>query len=132
MRRCSMRTHEQPISSLQRLAVPALGLVLMLLGGVVAGVFRELVAPWAAVTEADDELALARAANSHQSDAVSARAMQQLAARADVAHARLTLWEDPAFLQSPLQVMQMQIDQLADQVLELTHRADNAPPIDRR
>lgn len=86
----------------------------------------------AAADQADDELGLARLANTRRPNAVSPHTLRQLEARADIAHARLALWEDPAFLKSPLQVMQMQIDQLTDQVLELTHRADSAPTIDWR
>jgi hypothetical protein len=78
------------------------------------------------------DLHRARAANTHQPDAVSPHTIRQLEARADVARLRLALWEDPAFLQSPLQVVQMQIDQLSDQVLNLMQRVDRALAIDLR
>jgi hypothetical protein len=82
--------------------------------------------------QAEHDLGRARSANALQPDAVSRRTIRQLETRADVARARVALWEDPAFLQSPLHVMQMQIDQLSDHVLDLAHRADKAPAVDLR
>lgn len=85
-----------------------------------------------AVHQAEGELAAARAANMRQAGTVSAITLQQLEAAADLAQVRLAIWGDPSFLDSPLQVMQMQIDQLADEVFELIHRVDNQFSIDRR
>jgi hypothetical protein len=82
--------------------------------------------------QAEHDLGRARSANALQPDAVSRRTIRQLETRADVARARVALWEDPTFLQSPLHVMQMQIDQLSDHVLDLAHRADKAPAVDLR
>lgn len=85
-----------------------------------------------AMQQAEDELAAARAANTRQAGTVSAPTLRQLEAAADLARARMAIWADPSFLDSPLQVMQMQIDQLADEVFELIHRVDNKFSIDRR
>ena len=85
-----------------------------------------------AVSQAEDELAAARAANTRQAGTVSATTLRQLEAAADLAQARLAIWDDPSFLDSQLQVMQMQIDQLADEVFELIHRVDNRFSRDRR
>ncbi|NBW87050.1 MAG: hypothetical protein EBR23_09545 [Planctomycetia bacterium] len=82
--------------------------------------------------QADEDLAAAHGANERHAGTVSPEAMGVLEARAEVAAARLVLWEDPAFLEAPLAVMQMQIDQLSDQMLELAQRIDNAPSVDRR
>lgn len=85
-----------------------------------------------AARQADMELTSAEAANARQAGTVSALTLRQLEAAADLAHARLAIWDDPSFLDSPLQVMQMQIDQLADEVFELIHRVDNQFSADRR
>ena len=85
-----------------------------------------------AADQAERDLARARSANSLRPDAVSGGTIKQLEARSDVARTRLAIWEDPAFLQSPLHVMQMQIDQLSDQVHDLVQRLDRAPAIDLR
>lgn len=85
----------------------------------------------AAMLQADEDLATARAANERHAGTASPEAIGVLEARAEVAEARLALWEDPAFLDTPLAVMQMQIDQLSDQMLELDQRID-APTVDGR
>jgi len=82
--------------------------------------------------QAEEDLAAAHGANERHAGTVSRETIGVLEARAEVAAARLSLWEDPAFLEAPQAVMQMQIDQLADQMLELTQRIDNAPAVDRR
>ncbi len=82
--------------------------------------------------QADEDLAAAHGANERHAGTVSHEAVGVLAARAEVAAARLALWEDPTFLEAPLAVMQMQLDQLSDEVLELAQRIDNAPSVDRR
>jgi hypothetical protein len=85
-----------------------------------------------AVRQAEDELATARSANMRQPGTVSQTTLRQLEAAAELAQARLAVWNDPSFLDSPLQVMQMQIDQLADEVFDLVHRVDNRFLQDRR
>lgn len=86
----------------------------------------------AARLQADEDLAAAHAANEHHAGTVSRETIGVLEARAEVAAIRLALWEDPAFLDTPLAALQMQIDQLADQVLDLAQRIDNAPAMNRR
>jgi exonuclease VII large subunit len=85
-----------------------------------------------AALEADENLAAARAANQRIANAVSPLIVRQLEARTEVAHARLRLWEDGTFLDSPFQMMQMQIDQIVDEVQDLLDRVEHAPAIDRR
>lgn len=85
-----------------------------------------------AVQVAEKELAAAAAVNGHKADAVSPINMRILEHRLELARLRSEIWNDPAFLSSVNAVLQMQIDQLADQVQELEHRVDNAPAIDRR
>lgn len=85
-----------------------------------------------AVQQADDDLFKAKAASRRQKAAVSPLELARLQAAADLARARRELWDDPSFLDSPLQMMQMQIDQLSDDLFELTHRVDNSPALDRR
>jgi len=85
-----------------------------------------------AALQAEKELAAARAANARRAGTVSATTLAQLEAAADLARARQAIWEDPSFLDSPQQRMQMQIDQLADDVFELIQRVDNRFSVDRR
>lgn len=86
----------------------------------------------AAEQQAAEELAAVRSANARQSGTVSAATIRQLEAAVELARVRLAIWNDPAFLESPLQVIQMQLDQLADEVLELIDRVDNRTSRDRR
>lgn len=86
----------------------------------------------AAMLQADEDLAAARGANERHVGTVSPEVIGVLEARAEVAAARLALWEDPAFLDTLPAVMQMQIDQLSDQILELKQRIDDSPAVDHR
>ena len=86
----------------------------------------------AAVQLAEQELAAAIAVNGRKADAVSPLDMRLLELRLDVARLRGEIWDDPAFLGSPTDVLQMQVDQLADQLQEVVQRVDNAPSLDRR
>jgi hypothetical protein len=86
----------------------------------------------AAVRIAEQDLAAATAINGRKADAVSPLDMRLLEIRLDIARLRAEVWDDPAFLASPTDVLQMQIDQLADQVQDVLHSVDNAPTLDRR
>jgi hypothetical protein len=86
----------------------------------------------AAAEQAAVELEAARAANQRAQGAVSPRAILQLEAALELAEIRRSIWDDPSFLDSPLQVMQMQIDQLTDEVFELILRTDSGLLDDRR
>lgn len=86
----------------------------------------------AAVQLAEQDLAAAAAVGSRRADAISPLDMRLLEIRLDIARLRAEVWDDPAFLASPTDVLQMQIDQLADQVQDMAHRVDNAPALDRR
>lgn len=85
-----------------------------------------------AVLQAEEERAAVRAVKARQPGAVSPDEERQLDAAVDLAKVRLEIWNDPAFLDSPLRVMQMQIDQLADEVFELKQRSDTRFLQDRR
>lgn len=85
-----------------------------------------------AVRQAEQERAAAQAVKARQPGAVSPDEERQLDAAVDLAKVRLEIWNDPAFLDAPLQVMQMQIDQLADDVFELRQRSDTRFLQDRR
>jgi hypothetical protein len=86
----------------------------------------------AAVRLAEQDLAAAVAVNGRKPDAISPIDVRILQLRLDVARLRAEVWDDPAFLASPVDVLQMQIDQLADQMQDMAHRVDGAPTIDRR
>lgn len=86
----------------------------------------------AAVQLAEQEIAAAIAVNGRQADAVSPLDMRILELRLIIARLRAEIWDDPAFLASPADVLQMQVDQLADQLQEVVQRIDNAPSLDRR
>lgn len=81
---------------------------------------------------AEQDLAAARAVRQRQPVAVSAADLRLFEIKAEIAAIRLALLEDPAFLDSPLDVMQLQIDQLADLILDATDHLDAAPALDRR
>ena len=73
----------------------------------------------------------ARAARQRQPRAVSAADFKQLEIKAEIAALRVELLDDPRFLESTVDVMQMQIDQLADLILDGVDRIETAPGIDR-
>jgi hypothetical protein len=56
----------------------------------------------------------------------------ELHTRCTEARLRAEIWEDPAFLAEPIDVLQMQIDQLGDQMQDMLDAIDNAPALDRR
>ena len=84
---------------------------------------------WAAVLVLTDRPAAVRR---RQPEAVSEIVLRQFEARAEIARLRAALWEDPSFRRSPIEMMQMQIDQLADLVIDTTDAVDAAPTINRR
>jgi hypothetical protein len=89
-------------------------------------------AAFAAIRLAEQELAAAVAVNGRKADAVSPLDMRLLELRLQIARLRAEIWDDPAFLASPTDVLQMQVDQLSDQLQELVQRVDDAPSLDRR
>jgi hypothetical protein len=86
----------------------------------------------AAIRLAEQELAAAVAVNGRKANAVSPLDMRLLELRLQIARLRAEIWEDPAFLASPTDVLQMQVDQLTDQLQEVVQRVDDAPSLDRR
>lgn len=85
-----------------------------------------------AVRLAEQDLADAHAVNNRKTDAVGPLDLKLREIRLEVARLRDEIWDDPTFLASPTDVLQMQIDQLADKVHDLLLAVENAPAIDRR
>lgn len=85
-----------------------------------------------AVRLAEEDLADARAVNGRKPDAIGPLDLRMREIRLEVARLRAEIWDDPTFLASPNDVLQMQIDQLADKVHDLLLAVENAPAIDRR
>lgn len=96
------------------------------------GFIAQRAAAHAAVKLAEEDLAEAIAANGRRPDAVSPLDVRILEQRRDIARLRAEIWDDPAFLADPMDVLQMQIDQLADQMQDVLDAIDNAPQLDRR
>lgn len=86
----------------------------------------------AMVRIAEKELEAANAVLRRQPTALSENALRQLEAKVEIARLRARLWEDPSFHRSPVDVMQMQIDQLADLLIDAADDVDAAPAINRR
>lgn len=85
-----------------------------------------------AVRLAEQDLADAHGVNSRKTDAIGPLDLKLREIRLEVAKLRAEIWNDPSFLASPTDVLQMQIDQLADKVHDLLLAVENAPTIDRR
>jgi hypothetical protein len=85
-----------------------------------------------AIRLAEQDLADAHAVNGRQAGAVGVIDLRMREIRLEVARLRAEIWDDPTFLASPTDVLQMQIDQLADKVQDLLLVVENAPAIDRR
>jgi hypothetical protein len=81
---------------------------------------------------AAEDLEAARAVRARNPAAVSDNELRQLEARCEIARLRLELWSDPSFRRSPVDVMQMQIDQLTDFVVDAVDSLDGAPALQRR
>lgn len=81
---------------------------------------------------AEEELQDAIAVRSRQPQALSENDLRQFETKAEIARLRADLWDDPSFRRSPVDVMQMQIDQLADVLLQAAGAVDAAPTINRR
>lgn len=85
-----------------------------------------------AVKLAVEDLAAARAANERRPDAVGPLDIRLLEQRCEIARLRAEIWDDPAFLAEPMEVLQMQIDQLADQMQDVLAKVETSPALDRR
>ena len=85
-----------------------------------------------AVRLAEQELAAITAVNARRTDAIAPFDLRLREVRLEIARLRAGIWDDPAFLASPTDVLQMQIDQLADQLHDVLHGVDNAPAFERR
>jgi hypothetical protein len=81
---------------------------------------------------AEQDLADAHAVNGRKAGAIGPIDLRLREIRLEVARLRAEIWDDPTFLASPTDVLQMQIDQLADKVHDLLLAVENAPTIDRR
>ena len=80
---------------------------------------------------AAEDLEAARAVRARNPAAISDNQLQQLEVQCEIAQLRLELWSDPSFRQSPVDVMQMQIDQLTDFVVDAVDSIDGAPTMQR-
>ena len=85
-----------------------------------------------AVRLAEQELAAAAAINGRRTDAIAPFDLRLRELQLEIARLRAEIWDDPSFLASPTDVLQMQIDQLADQLQDVLQGVDNAPALDRR
>lgn len=85
-----------------------------------------------AVRLAEQDLAAARGANERRPEAVGPLDIRILEQRREIARLRAEIWEDPTFLAEPTEVLQMQLDQLADQMQDVLAAIETAPAIDRR
>lgn len=86
----------------------------------------------AAVRLAEHDLRAARAVNQHHADTIRPVDIRLRELRLEIASLRLEIWDDPAFLASSTDVLQMQIDQLVDQLQDVVHDVQDAPTIHRR
>ncbi|MFN9369386.1 MAG: hypothetical protein ACK6CT_11590 [Planctomycetia bacterium] len=85
-----------------------------------------------AVQLADEDLAAAHAANERRPGAIGPLDIRMLEQRRDIARLRAEIWNDPAFLAEPMEVLQMQMDQLADQMQDVLAKVETSPALDRR
>lgn len=81
---------------------------------------------------AEEDLEAAAAIHRRQPQAVSERDLRQFEVKAEIARLRAELWEDPSFRNSPIDVMQMQIDQMSDLLNDMVDAIDGAPAVNRR
>lgn len=81
---------------------------------------------------AQEEFEAAAAVRRRQPEAVSEQSLRQFELRAEVARLRAQLWDDPSFQRSTIDVMQMQLDQMADMLIDTSDAVDAAPTINRR
>lgn len=86
----------------------------------------------AAAKLAEAQLDESRSINERKPGAVSPIEMEIRTRRLEIARLRAAIWQDRAFLDSPIDVLQMQLDQLGDQVQDVLHGVDNAPAMERR
>jgi hypothetical protein len=81
---------------------------------------------------AAEDLEAARAVRARNPAVISDNELQQLEVKCEIARLRLELWSDPSFRRSPVDVMQMQIDQLTDFVVDAVDSIDGAPAMQRQ
>lgn len=79
-----------------------------------------------------EDLEAAQAVRARSAGVVSDNELAQLETKLEIARLRLELWSDASFRQSPVDVMQMQIDQLTDFVVDAVDSIDAAPAMHRR
>lgn len=86
----------------------------------------------AAVRLAEAELEEVRSISSRQAGAVLPVDVKIHEIALEVAQLRARIWQDRAFLSSPIDVLQMQLDQLGDQLQDVLHEVNDAPAMERR
>ena len=85
-----------------------------------------------AVRTTADDVRAAQAVRARRPEAVSENDLEQLETKAEIARLRLEILSDPSLRQSPIDVMQMQIDQLTDFVVDAVDSIEAAPGMQRR
>lgn len=96
------------------------------------GIDEQIASARARVAIAEKDLEAARAVRQRNEAAMSTNELEQYEVRVEIARLRLDLWSDPSFRDSPLRMMQMQIDQLTDFVVDTSDAVDGAPAMQRR
>ncbi|MFM8893566.1 MAG: hypothetical protein ACKOTB_18475 [Planctomycetia bacterium] len=96
------------------------------------GADEQVAAARVRVVIAEKDLEAARAVQQRNEAAMSTNELEQYQVRVEIARLRLDLWSDPSFRDSPLRMMQMQIDQLTDFVVDTSDAVDGAPAMQRR
>ena len=81
---------------------------------------------------AEQEVQAALAVNRRQAGTIPPLDVRLRELRLEIARLRAEVWDDPTFLASPTDVLQMQIDQLGDQMQDVLAKVENAPAIERR
>ena len=79
---------------------------------------------------AEQALADAETVNNRNADTVPNDDVLLRRIDLEIAKLRAEIWDDPTFLASPIDILQMQLDQLTDKVDELEHRVDDVTAID--
>jgi hypothetical protein len=86
----------------------------------------------AAVKLAEGELEELRAISARKAEAVTPMDIKIHEIALEVARLRAQIWQDKSFLSSPVDVLQMQLDQIGDQLQDVIHETNNAPAMERR
>jgi hypothetical protein len=95
------------------------------------GIDEQVAAARVRVSIAEKDLEAARAVRRRNEAAISANELEQYEVKVEIARLRRDLWSDRSFRDSPLRMMQMQIDQLTDFVVDAVDAIDGTPTMQR-